>query len=101
MSRRAQIDELLKSDPSDVFLKYALANELAGEGDVPAALAAFDRVIEEHPDYVPAYFRKGQTLAADDQTDAARAVLTQGIDVAKKVGDDHAALEMTALLDTL
>lgn len=101
MSRRPQIEELLQSDPDDVFLKYALANEYVTEGDTESALAAFDRVIAEHPDYVPAYFRKGQTLAADDQTDAARDVLRQGIAVAQKVGDNHAAGEMTALLDTL
>lgn len=101
MSRRAQIEELLRSDPDDVFLKYALANELVSEGDVPAALAAFDRVLAEHPDYVPAYFRKAQTLAAEDETDAARELLRRGIVVAQRVGDLHAAGEMTAFLDTL
>lgn len=101
MPRRDQIEELLKADPGDPFLKYALAKELASEGDVPAALAAFDRVIAEHPDYVAAYFQKGQTLAADGEADAARDVLTRGIAVASRVGDAHAAGEMTAFLDTL
>ncbi|HEX6987269.1 MAG TPA: tetratricopeptide repeat protein [Planctomycetaceae bacterium] len=101
MPRRAQIEELLKADPDDVFLKYALAKELASEGDVPAALAAFDRVIAEHPDYVPAYFQKAQTLASEGEPDAARTVLTRGIEVARRVGDAHAAAEMTAFLDTL
>lgn len=101
MPRRAQIEELLKADPHDPFLKYALAKELASEGDVPAALAAFDRVIDEHPDYVPAYFQQGQTLAGEGEADAAREVLTRGIAVARRVGDAHAAGEMAAFLDTL
>jgi tetratricopeptide (TPR) repeat protein len=101
MSRRRQIEELLQADPGDVFLKYALAKELVSEGDVPAALAAFDRVIAEHPEYVPAYFQKGQTLAAEGETESAREVLTRGVEVARRVGDAHALGEMTAFLDTL
>lgn len=101
MSRRQHIEELLAADPNDVFLKYALAKELASEGNVPAALTAFDRVIAEHPDYVPAYFQKGQTLAGEGDVDAARIVLTRGIEVAKQVGDRHAEGEMTAFLDML
>jgi predicted Zn-dependent protease len=101
MSRRRQIEELLAADPGDVFLQYALAKELTSEGDVTGALAAFDRVIAEHPDYVPAYFQKAQTLASEGETDAARQSLQQGITVARRVGDAHAAGEMAALLDTL
>ena len=101
MSRRSQIEELLRDDPHDEFLMYALANELVTEGDLPAALAAFDRVLARHPDYVPAYFRKGQTLAQEGDSDAARDVLTRGIAVADRVGDAHASGEMTAFLDTL
>jgi predicted Zn-dependent protease len=101
MSRRRQIEELLAADPGDVFLKYALAKELTSEGDVPGALAAFDRVIAEHPDYVPAYFQKAQTLASEGDTDSARQTLQHGIAVAHRVGDAHAAGEMAALLDTL
>ena len=101
MSRRAQIEELLKADPHDAFLNYALAKELASEGDVTAALAAFDRVIAEHPDYVPAFFQKGQVLAAEGRTDAAREVLERGIEVADRVGETHAAGEMTAFLDMM
>ena len=101
MSRRRRIEELLEADPQDVFLKYALAKELASEGNVSAALAAFDRVIGEHPDYVPAYFQKAQTLASEGEIDPARDALRQGIAVAQRVGDAHAAGEMTAFLDTL
>lgn len=101
MSRRQHIEQLLADDPNDVFLKYALAKELISEGNTSAALAAFDRVIAEHPDYVPAYFQKGQTLAAEGESEAARSVLERGIDVAKQVGDRHAEGEMTAFLEML
>ena len=101
MSRRHQIEELLRADPEDVFLKYALAKELVAEKDIPAALAAFDRVLRGHPDYVPAYFQKAQTLASEGDAGAARVTLQSGIEVARRVGDTHAAGEMSAFLDTL
>ncbi|MBA3312622.1 MAG: tetratricopeptide repeat protein [Planctomycetota bacterium] len=101
MSRRQQIEALLKDDPDDTFLNYALAKELVGAGDVEAGIAAFDRVLSLDPDYVPAYFQKAQTLASEGDVEAARDVLVRGIDVAQRVGDSHANGEMTAYLDTL
>ena len=101
MSRRRQIEEMLASDPDDVFLKYALANELAKEGDAGAAIAAYVRIIEEHPDYVPAYFQQGQFLAGEGDTAGARDVVLRGIAVASRTGDAHAAAEMAGFLDTL
>lgn len=101
MSRRQQIEAMLQDDPDDTFLNYALAKELVSEGDSDAAIAAFDRVLSGNADYVPAYFQKAQTLAGEGETAAARDVLAQGIEVAQRVGDTHAAGEMTAYLDTL
>lgn len=101
MSRREQIEQLLAEDPDDVFLNYALAKEWHSEGAVPEALAAFDRVISLHPDYVPAYFQKGQVLVEDGEVESARAVLTDGIAVARRVGDEHAAEEMSEYRENL
>ena len=101
MSRRKQLEEMLASDPDDAFLNYALAKELLTAGETTAALAAFDRVITLHPDYVPAYFQKGQALAETGEIEAARAVLTDGITVAERTRDTHAAAEMTDFLESL
>lgn len=101
MSRREQIEGLLKDDPDDTFLNYALAKEFVSEGDVASGITAFDRVLSLNPDYVPAYFQKAQALAGEGETEAARDVLAIGIEVAQRVGDSHAAGEMTAYLDTL
>jgi tetratricopeptide (TPR) repeat protein len=101
MPRRDQIEAMLKDDPDDTFLNYALAKELVSEGDVGAGIAAFDRVLGLNSDYVPAYFQKAQALSGEGETEAARDVLIRGIEVAQRVGDSHAAGEMTAFLDTL
>jgi thioredoxin-like negative regulator of GroEL len=96
-----QLEQLLESDPDDVFLQYALAKACVNEGNVERGLAQYQSVIDRHPDYVPAYFQKGQTLAERERTDEARVVLTQGIKIARKVGDGHAEREMTEFLESL
>lgn len=101
MPSRQQLEELLTSEPDDVFLNYALAKTLVSSGDVTDGLARFDRVLELDPKYVPAYFQKGQTLADQSSTVEARDILRRGIDVARECGNTHAEGEMTAFLETL
>jgi thioredoxin-like negative regulator of GroEL len=98
---RQQLEELLRSDPGDVFLQYALAKARISEGDVEGGLAQFQTVIDGHPDYVPAYFQKGQSLAERGRVEEARTVLASGIKIARKVGDGHAEREMTEFLESL
>ena len=100
-TKRAKLERLLAADPGDAFLRYSLAMELDHAGETDAALAEFDRVLADHPDYVPAYFMKGQALARADRDDDARATLLAGVEVATRTGDSHAAGEMSGFLETL
>jgi tetratricopeptide (TPR) repeat protein len=101
MSRREQLEELLKLDPNDVFLQYALALEFISAGDADEGLARLAKVNEQHPQYVAAFFQRGQVLADQDRTDEARDIITRGVEVARQVGDDHAEREMSEFLETL
>ena len=101
MSRREQLEELLRSDPEDLFLLYALAMACLSEGEITQGLMGLDQVIQRDPDYVAAYFQKGQALATEGETAAAQSALIQGIEVARKTGDSHAEAEMNAFLEDL
>ena len=101
MPTARQLEQLLESDPDDVFLQYALTKARISEGDIAAGLAQFQAVIDRHPEYVPAYFQKGQALAEQGRADEAREVLVQGIQIARQVGDGHAEREMTEFLEAL
>ena len=101
MSRREQLEELLKSDPEDLFLLYALAMACLSDGEITQGLERLDQVIQQDPDYVAAYFQKGQALATQGDTAAAKLALTQGIEVAQKIGETHAESEMSAFLEDL
>jgi thioredoxin-like negative regulator of GroEL len=98
---RKQLEQLLESDPDDVFLQYALAKACVTEGDLEAGLSKFQEVIDGHPQYVPAYFQKGQALAEQGRAVEARNILMQGIQAARTTGDRHAEAEMTEFLEVL
>ena len=101
MSKLEKIQAMLAESPDDLFLRYSLAMELRKTGDVDRAREAFAKVREIDPDYVPAYFQEGQLLAEAEQRDAAEKILQQGINVAQRVGDDHALEEMREFLEML
>jgi hypothetical protein len=54
MSRRAALEKMLAEDPQDVFLHYALANELVKAGEHAVAWDRFALLHRDFPDYVPA-----------------------------------------------
>ncbi|WP_339908394.1 tetratricopeptide repeat protein [Symmachiella dynata] len=95
MSRREKLEELLAADPTDTFLQYSIAMEYRTEGDLPAAEARFQTLLKASPDYVPTYFRLGEVYAELDRIADAREILTTGIETATRIGDQHAAGEMT------
>jgi predicted Zn-dependent protease len=100
-TRRQQLEEMLAEFPDDSFLRYGLAMELAGAGDSEGALARFNELMQQDPDYVPAYLQAGQLLARLGREAEARTVYQAGITAARRKGDDHAAGEMEGLLNML
>ncbi len=100
-TRRERIEAMLADDPQDVFLRYSLAMELAKEGDSEGSLARLAELRAESPPYVPAFFMAAQKLTELDRIDEARAVLREGIEVARSQGDGHAAGEMSEYLASL
>src|SRR4051812_12048318 len=101
MSRLEQIQKMLEKEPNDTFLNFGLAMELAKVGRHDEAIAQFKRLNQIEPNYIPAYFQQGSTLIAMGKLQEAGAVLREGIAVAQKTGDQHAADEMGELLATL
>lgn len=101
MSRLNQLQQMLVDEPFDPFLHYALGMEHVKLGSVEEALAKFAAMNAQFPDHVAAWHQRGRLLAEKGEADAAREVLQQGIGVAERTGDAHAAGEMQGLLDQL
>ena len=71
---------------------------LQDRGDTDAALQVFEQLQQRDPPHVPSFFMAAQMLADDEQVEAARALLREGIEIARSQGDSHAAGEMGDLL---
>jgi len=98
MPRLEQLLELLNADPDDSFLRYGVAMEYAKQGEHDKALAEFNELIRRNPDYVAAYFMAGRTCEQKGVPEDAKKFYERGIATAQKVGDHHAAGEMSSAL---
>lgn len=95
------IQKLLTKEPNDVFLNFGLAVELGRQGRVEDSAVQFDRVLSLDGNYCPAFFQKGRMYLAAGRLDDAKAALRAGIETARRIGEDHAAGEMSDLLDSI
>src|SRR5258708_30001250 len=100
-NRREMIEAMLAETPNDPELRYMLAMEHVSAGDDVAAVGCFQQLIGAAPNYPPAYHQGGRALQRLNRVSEARSLLQQGIPIAQKQGDQHAAGEMTELLQSL
>lgn len=101
MPTRQELESLLAATPDDVFLQYATALACLSEGDSGEGVRRLEEICRTSPDYVAAWLQLGQLLMRSGEPDAAQKVLTEGIQVAIRVGNAHAESEMRGFLDML
>ncbi len=97
-TRRQNLEEFVATHPNDAFARYGLALECVNAGEHELAVGHFRKLIETNPSYVAGYFHFGQLLARLKRSDEARAILSSGVSVAQKAGNQHALEEMRAAL---
>jgi len=96
-----QLLDQLARDIKDPFNYYALALEYQSRGNRSEAVAYFEMLLNDFPEYIPTYRIYGQLLQDTGSKEKAAAILHTGLQKAKQAGDTHAASEMTMLLDEL
>jgi tetratricopeptide (TPR) repeat protein len=102
MSRRlALLEALVEAGQADSFGHYALAMEYRKLGRVQEALDAFADLRKKHPDYLPTYQMAAQLLIELERLDEARPWLQAGIELAKRLGNHQACVELEQALDEL
>ena len=81
--RLEKLLEFLQEDPSDPFNWYAVATEYRRENPVKA-LYYYEKLLAEHPQYVPTYYHAALLYVDLERPDQAEATFKKGIDIAQQ-----------------
>lgn len=101
MDKAAMLKEILAANPTDAFARYGLAIDCASRGETASAIAEFERLLADHPEYTAGYFMMAQTLVKAGRPADAKTRLEAGIACARNAGNRHAIEEMQGLLEEL
>lgn len=101
MDKIAALKEILALDPKNSFARYGIAMELVNQGQVDTAIAEFNLLLTNDPDYTAGYFMAAQTLNGAGRKSEAIERLKAGIACAARAGNSHALNEMQDMLGEL
>ncbi len=99
--RIQQLNEFLKKNPEDDFVQHALALEWIKLGNEAGARSLFEAILTRNPAYVGSYYHYAKLLERAGETPRAIRWYEQGMEAAKKAGDQHAYNELRAAWEEL
>lgn len=100
-SRIVQLQEFLKEDSNDSFLKYALALEYVLVKENDTAIDCFLKLINDDENYVASYYQLGKLYESLNELDKAVQIYKRGIEIAKKMENKKTLLELQEAYNTL
>lgn len=92
---------MIEKDAGDPFLLFAVGMEHKKLGQTAEAVEWFRKTLAKDPGYCVAYHQAALAYEDAGEMDRAKQLYREGIDVARKKGDDHAAGEMEAALSMI
>lgn len=99
--RISKLEEMTLKLPNDPFPLYALGLEYLAEEECDKALSFFEKLIAQHPDYLPTYYQIGIALEKLSQTERAEDIYKQGIALAQTTRDFKTKAELEEALSLL
>jgi tetratricopeptide (TPR) repeat protein len=96
--RKNMLLDLLKKEPDDVFLNYALAMEMIGSSEFSKAEAQLQKTLILNSAYLPCYYQIGQLKEKLNDTNGAIEFYKQGIALAKLQNNTKAMGELNEAL---
>lgn len=94
-SRIELLNKYILEEPNNPFNKYALAMEYY-ERQPKIALGYLNQLIDQFPEYLPAYFKTAHLLWDYEEWDRAKQVFKKGIELAVGQEDEKALHELKA-----
>jgi len=101
MDRIEKIKEMLTENPSDSFLKHALALEYIKVGNDNDARKLFESVLENEPGYIGSYYHLAKLLERIGETNEAIKIYEKGMEEARRAGDSHSLSELRSAFEEL
>lgn len=87
------LEKYISDEPENPFNRYALAMEYY-ENIPEKAQEILEKAIQQHPDYLPIYFKLAHLYWEDEDWDKAETTFKIGIDLAAEEGDQKALKEL-------
>ena len=101
MDKVSKLKEFLSANPTDSFLKHALALEYIKLGNDEQARDLFEEILNREPGYIGSYYHLAKLQERLGETDQAVQVYKKGMEVAMKAGDNHAYGELKGAYEEL
>ncbi len=101
MDRIQKLKDFLIDSPKDNFLRHALALEYIKLGNDELARKLFTEILNETPDYVGSYYHLAKLLERINAIEEAVVYYEKGMDIAKKLKDNHSYNELQAAYEDL
>ena len=102
MSTRLELlKRYLQEDPSDSFLRYALALEFISLNEQKQAYEQLGKLLNDEPDYLAAYYMAGKLAEVTGKNSQAIAWYVKGIEVARQQKNQQTLNELSAALSQM
>ena len=82
--RLALLLEFYEQDPDDAFTRFAIAKEYLKRDEPEQALAFFEKLVADQPDYTGTYYHLGKLYETVRRKAEAVATYQQGIEAARR-----------------
>lgn len=92
---------MLRNEPNDSFLNYALALEFAKINEVEKAIIIIEMILERDANYLGAYYQLGKYYEQTLQPEKAIIAYQRGIEIAKKCNNKKTLGELNEALQML
>jgi len=99
--RMNKLDSMLEKDAKDPFLPFAIGMEHKKLKQTAEAVEWFKKALERDGGYCVAYHQAALAYEDGGDLESAKRTYREGIAVAQKKGDHHAAEEMEAALSMI
>ena len=97
-SKKEQLLSMLKDEPNDSFLNYALALEYAKDQNIKKAIELIENLLERDENYLGAFYQLGKLHEQSSNTQKAIDTYTKGMVIAKKQNNRKALGELNEAL---